>query len=115
PSRIFPWMVPKAPAARTRHTVRSRPLRRWHLVRLALPRADRGVHLEHQPVLWLGRLEHGRRRSRSLDHFDRAGSLRCKRGLDVLDHGFKLLVRQVLDRIAPLHPVLPPDHPTTTL
>jgi hypothetical protein len=57
---------------------------------LALLRPDRGVHLEHQPVLWLGRLERGRRRT----------SLRFKGGLDELDHGFKLLVRQVLERIA---------------
>jgi hypothetical protein len=67
---------------------RRSPVRgRWHLARHALPRADRGVHLEHQPVLWLGRLERGRRRSfyghrfcRSLDHFDRAASLRFRPG-----------------------------------
>src|SRR6516162_2233490 len=98
------------------HTVRSRPRWRSHLARNALPRADRGVRREHQPALWFGRLERGRRRSfygrgfyRSLDQFDRAASLRCKRGLDVLDHGFKLLVRQVLERIAVLDLVLTRD------
>ena len=39
----------------------------------------------------------------------RAASLRFKRGLDVLDHGLKLLVRQVLDRIAVLDLVLARD------
>src|SRR5262249_57776524 len=98
----------------SRHIVRSRPRRRWHLARLALPPADRGVRREHQSAVWFKRLERGRRRSvygrrfyRSLDQFDRAASLRCKRGLDVLDHGFKLLVRQVLGRIAVLDLVLP--------
>jgi len=43
---------------------------------------------------------------RPLDHSNRAASLRFKRGLDVLDHGLKLLVRQVLDRIAVLDLVL---------
>src|SRR5262249_24508221 len=58
-------------------------------------------------------LKRGRRRSfygprfyRSLDQFDRAASLRCQRVLDVLDHGFKLLVRQVFERIAVLDLVL---------
>src|SRR5262249_26514121 len=32
-----------------------------------------------------------------LDHFDWTASLRCQRGLDVLDHGFKLLVRQAFE------------------
>src|SRR5215467_1417484 len=80
------------------------------------PAADRGVRREHQPALWFGRLERGRRRSfygrrfyRSLDQFDRAASLRCKRVLDVLDHAFNLLVRQVLDHIALLDLVLARD------
>src|SRR5262249_30989234 len=100
---------------RTCHMRRSRGRWRWHLAlpRRAFPRADCHVGLQHQPVLWFGRLERGWRCSfyghrfcRSLDHFDRAASLRCKRGLDVLDHGFKLLVRQVLERIAVLDLVL---------
>ena len=49
---------------------------------------------------------YGYRFYRPLDHFCRRASLRCKRGLDVLDHGFKLLVRQVLERIAVLDLVL---------
>src|SRR5262249_34542529 len=95
------------------HPVRSRPRRRWHLARLALPRADRGVGLQHHSVLGFGRIEqraalylYGYRFYRPLDHFCRRASLRCKRGLDVLDHGFKLLVRQVFERIAVLDLVL---------
>src|SRR5262249_48550817 len=42
---------------------RSLARRRSHLARSALPRADRGVRREHQPALWFGRLERGRRRS----------------------------------------------------
>src|SRR5262249_31724058 len=75
------YSSPHGAAPPSRHTVRSRPRRR------------------------------GRRRSfyRPLDHFGRASSLRCKRGLDVLDHGFKLLVRQVFERIALLDLVLARD------
>src|SRR5262249_19370271 len=98
------------------HPVRSRPRRRWHLARLALPRADRGVGLQHHSVLGFGRIEqraalylYGYRFYRPLDHFCRRASLRCKRGLDVLDHGFKLLVRQVLERIAVFDLVLARD------
>jgi hypothetical protein len=43
------------------------------------------------------------------DHLDRAASLRFKGGLDELDHGFKLLVRQILDWIAVLNLVLARD------
>src|SRR5215831_15067572 len=115
PARLFSatYSSPHGAAPPSRHTVRSRPRRRWHPVRLALPRADRGVRRKHQPALWFGRLERGRRRNfygrrfyRSLEQFDRAASLRCKRGLDVLDHGFKLLVRQAFERIAVLDLVL---------
>src|SRR5262249_40147198 len=67
----------------------------------------RSVGLDPQPVLWFGRVERGRRRSfygrrfyRSLDDFKSVVSLRCKRGLDVRDRGFKLLVRQFLEQIA---------------
>src|SRR4029077_10540030 len=82
--------------------------------RLALLRPDRSIDLHHQPVrLALWRLEHRDRGSRycfrfyrPLDHFWRRARLGCKRGLDVLDHGFKLLVRQVLERIAVLDLVL---------
>src|SRR5262245_32478828 len=88
--------------------------RRWHLARLALSRTNRGVSLHHQPVrLALGRLEHRESGSRwccrfyhPLDHFDWTASLGCKRGLDVLDHALKLLVRQLLDQIAVLNLVL---------
>src|SRR6516165_5743866 len=95
--------------------VRSGASRRRHaLPRLALLRPDRSIDLHHQPVrLALGRLEHRESGSRCccrfyhpLDHSNRAASLRFKRGLDVLDHGLKLLVRQVLDRIAVLDLVL---------
>ena len=41
------YSSPHGAAPPSRHTVRSRPRRRWHLARLALPRADRGVRLEH--------------------------------------------------------------------
>src|SRR5262245_11114789 len=111
-ARLFSatYSSPHGAAPPSRHTVRSRPRRRWHPVRLALPRADRGVRRKHQPALWFGRLERGRRRNfygrrfyRSLEQFDRAASLRC---LDVLDHGFKLLVRQAFERIAVLDLVL---------
>src|SRR5262245_1154469 len=104
------YSSPHGAAPPTRHTVRSRPRRRWHLARHALARADCRVGLQHQPVLGLGS---GRRGGcwfyRPLDHFGRASSLRCKRGLDVLDHGFKLLVRQVFERIAVLDLVLAGD------
>src|SRR5262249_29632719 len=104
------YSSPHGAAPPSRHTVRSRPRRRWHLARHALPRADCRVGLQHQPVLGLGS---GRRGGcwfyRPLDHFGRASSLRCKRGLDVLDHGFKLLVRQVFERIALLDLVLARD------
>src|SRR5262245_3659903 len=89
--------------------VKSGASRRRHaLPRLALLRPDRSIDLHHQPVrLALGRLERRESGSRyccgfysSIDHFDWTASLRCKRGLDVLDHSFKLLVRQVLERIA---------------
>src|SRR5262245_46502013 len=83
------------------------------LPRLALPRADRGAGLQHHSVLGFGRIEqraalylYGYRFYRPLDHFDRTVSLRFKRGLDVLDHGLKLLVRQALDHIALLDLVL---------
>ena len=95
--------------------VKSGASRRRHaLPRLALQRRDRSIDLHHQPVLWFGRLErrcsfYGHRFCRSLDQFDRAASLSFKRGLDVLDHGLKLLVRQLLDRIAVLDFVLAPD------
>src|SRR5215467_15367995 len=56
------YSSPHGAAPPSRHTVRSRPRRRWHLARLALPRADRGVNLEHQPFLRFRRLERGRRR-----------------------------------------------------
>src|SRR5262249_38209482 len=89
------------------HPVRSRPRRRWHLARLALPRADRGVGLQHHSVLGFGRIEqraalylYGYRFYRPLDHFCRRSSLRFQRCLQVLDHGLKLLVRQALDHIA---------------
>src|SRR5262249_43665325 len=52
---------------------------------------------------------YGYRFYRSLDHFCRRASLRCKRGLDVLDHGFKLLVRQLLEQIAVFDLVLARD------
>src|SRR5262245_31976356 len=85
--------------------VRSGASRRWHLARLALAQANRGVRLEHQAVrLALGRLEHresgSRRFYRPLDHFDRTACLRFKRGLDVFDHSLELLIRQLLDQIA---------------
>src|SRR5215471_21521174 len=101
-----------------RTSTRSRARGRRHaLPRLALLRPDRSIDLHHQPVrLALGRLEHRESGSRyccrfyhPLDHFDRAASLRCKGGLDELDHGLKLLVRQVLDRIAVLDLVLARD------
>jgi len=44
-----------------------------------------------------------------LDHFDRTACLCFKRGLDVLDHGLELLVRQLLDQIAVLNLVLARD------
>jgi len=94
--------------------VRSGARRRRHaLPRLALLRPDRSIDLHHQPVrLALGRLEHdsGSRYCcgfyHPVDHFDWTASLRCKRGFDVLDHGLKLLVRQLLDQIAVLNLVL---------
>src|SRR5262249_13214793 len=96
--------------------MRSRPRRRWRLARLALPRADCGVGLQHHSVLGFGRLEqwtapylYGYRLYRPLDHFCRRASLRCKRGLDVLDHGLKLLVCQVFERIAALDLMLARD------
>jgi len=58
---------------------------------------------------------YGRRFYRSLDQFDRAASLRCKRVLDVLDHAFNLLVRQVLDHIALLDLVLTRDQQSKDL
>ena len=82
----------------------------------ALPRADRVVGLQHHSILGFGRIEQGTapypygcRFYRPLDHSNRAASLRFKRGLDVLDHGLKLLIRQVLDRIAVLDLVLTRD------
>ena len=48
------------------------------------------VSFQHQPVLGLGSVRRGGCWSyRPLDHFCRRASPRCKRGLDVLDHGFK--------------------------
>jgi len=97
---------------------RSRGRWRWHLAlpRLALPRADRRVGLQHHSVLGFGRIEqraalylYGYRFYRPLDHFCRRSSLRFKRGLDVLDHGLELLVRQILDQIAVLDLVLARD------
>src|SRR5262249_16131511 len=98
----------------TRHIVRSRARWRSDLAWHALPRADRGVGLQHHSVLGFGRIEqwsdlYAYRFYRPLDHSNRAASLRCKRGLDVLDHGLKLLVRQVLDHIALLDLVLARD------
>src|SRR6516165_1533500 len=96
--------------------VRSGASRRRHaLPRLALLRPDRSIDLHHQPVrLALGRLDHRESGSRyccrfyhPLDHFDRTACLRFKQGLDVLDHGLKLLVRQLLDQVAVLDLVLP--------
>src|SRR6516165_4645854 len=112
--------APSAPASRCPQTailsrpdiVRSGASRRRHaLPRLALLRSDRSVDLHHQPVrLALGRFEHRESGSRyPLDHFDRTAWLRFKRGLDVLDHGLKLLVRQLLDQIAVLNLVLARD------
>jgi hypothetical protein len=91
---------------RRRHTVEiTRPL----VARNALTRADRGVGLQHHSVLGFGRIEqraalylYGYRFYRPLDHFCRRASLRCKRGLDILDQGFKLLVRQAFEWIAVL-------------
>src|SRR5262249_8118573 len=97
----------------TRHIFRSRAQWWSDLAWHALPRADRSVGLQHHSVLGFGRLKRGRRRSfygrrfyRPLDHFCRRACLRCKRGLDILDHGFKLLVRQAFERIAVLDLVL---------
>src|SRR5262249_3241308 len=85
------------------------------LARNALPRADCRVGLQHHFVLGFGRIEqraalylYGYRYG-PLDHFCRRASLRYKRGLDVLDHGFKLLVRQAFERIAVLDLVLARD------
>src|SRR5262245_1720798 len=94
--------------------VRSGASRRRHaLPRLAPLGPDRSIDLHRESVRPLGRLEHRESGSRycfgfyrPLDHFCRRASLRCKRGLDVLDHGLKLLVRQLLDQIAVLNLVL---------
>src|SRR5215813_11668567 len=100
----------------TRHIFRSRARWRSDLASHALPRADRSVRLQHHSVLGFGRIEqraalylYRYRFYRPLDHFCRRASLRCKRGLDVLDHGFKLLVRQAFERIAVLDLVLAGD------
>src|SRR5215831_17552139 len=92
----------------TRHIFSSRARWRSDLAWHALPRADRGVGLQHHSVLGFGRIEQ-RAAYRPLDHFCRRSSLRFKRGLDVLDHGLKLLVRQALDHIALLDLVLARD------
>src|SRR5215831_11841675 len=98
---------PHGAAPPSRHTVRSRPRRRWHLARLALPRADCRVGLQHQPVRGLGSVRRGGCWFyRPLDHFNRTASLRFQRCLDVFDHGLKLLVGQLLERIAVLDLVL---------
>src|SRR5262249_39115828 len=106
------------PIERSSRAISWRSLARWrsHLARNALPRADCRVGLQHHSVLGFGRIEqraalylYGYRFYRSLDHFCRRASLRCKRGLDVLDHGFKLLVRQLLEQIAVFDLVLARD------
>src|SRR5262245_49078148 len=95
--------------------VRSGASRRRHaLPGFALLWPDRSIDLHHQPIrLALGRLEHWESGSRyccrfyhPLDHFDWIACLRFKRGLDELDHDLKLLIRQLLDQIALLNPVL---------
>src|SRR5262245_17126512 len=117
PDRLFSatYSSPHGAASPSRLTARSLPRRRRHaLPRLALLGPDRGIDLHHQPVrLALGRLEHRESGTRyccrfyhPLDHFDRTVSLRFKRGLDVFDHGLELLIRQLLDQIALLNPVL---------
>src|SRR6516162_9715347 len=99
-----------APHGRFSRIFRSRARWRSDLAWHALPRADCRVGLQHQPVLGLGSVRLGGCWFyRPLDQFDRAASLRCKRGLDVLDHVFNLLVRQVLDHIALLDLVLARD------
>src|SRR5215510_15539722 len=99
----------------TRHIFRSRARWQSDLARNALPRADCRVGLQHHFVLGFERIEqraalylYGYRYG-PLDHFCRRASLRYKRGLDVLDHGFKLLVRQAFERIAVLDLVLARD------
>jgi hypothetical protein len=69
-----------------------------------------------------GSLERGQRRSfygrgfyRALDRIDLSAYLRRKRGLDVFDHGLKLLVRQVLERIAVLDLVFARDQQSQNL
>src|SRR5215813_2369060 len=98
----------------TRHIFRSRARWRSDLAWHALPRADRGVGLQHHSVLGFGRIEQWTvpylyRFYHPLDHFDRTACLRFKRGLDVFDHGLKLLVRQLLEQIAVLDLVLARD------
>src|SRR6516165_11440682 len=96
-----------APHGRFSRIFRSRARWRSDLAWHALPRADCRVGLQHQPVLGLESVRRGGYWFyRPLDHSNRPASLRFKRGLDVLDHGLKLLVRQVLDRIAVLDLVL---------
>src|SRR5262249_6086412 len=95
----------------TRHIFRSRARWRSDLAWHALPRADRGVGLQHHSVLGFRRIEQWTvpylyRFYHPLDHFDRTACLRFKRGLDVFDHGLKLLVRQLLEQIAVLDLVL---------
>src|SRR6516162_7846558 len=105
-----------APHGRFSRIFRSRARWRSDLAWHALPRADCRVGLQHHSVLGFGRIEqrtapylYGYRFHRPLDHFCRRASLRCKRGLDVLDHGLKLLVRQLLEHIAVLDLVLARD------
>src|SRR5215467_8198854 len=100
----------------TRHIFRSQARWRSELAWQALAWADRSVGLQHHSVVGFGRIEqraalylYGYRFYRPLDHFCRRASLRCKRGLDVLDHGFKLLVRQLLEQIAVFNLVLARD------
>src|SRR5262249_18921758 len=99
-----------------RHIFRSRARWQSDLAWHALPRADRGVGLQHHSVLGFGRIEqraapcpYGYSFHPPLHHFCRGASLRCKRGLEVLDHGLKLLVCQVFERIAVLDLVLARD------
>src|SRR5262245_10790116 len=101
---------PHGAAPPSRHTVRSRPRRRWHLARLALPLANRSVSLNHQPVrpalaLWLkpshdglclGCRECGRLR-RSFNDFRRLLGSSREHGLDGLDSLLNLLVGHRLD------------------
>src|SRR5215475_15258861 len=90
--------------------LRSRPRRRWHLARLALPRANRSVSLNHQPVrlalaLWLkpshdglclGCRECGRLR-RAFNDFRRLLGSSREHGLDGLNGLLNLLVGHRLD------------------